>query len=129
MLDFATKEVKSFRSYNAFPGSLNYYNGLRFYIHINSDSIELAEGLQCVKQRFPEYFVPDAGEDFQAAVKLLFVQSSLDQKARRRIKVTVSDTNLITIYFSERIEAFLALGRLMVAARNALLVLSKVSKH
>jgi len=119
LLDFATKEVKSFRSYNAFPGSLNYYNGLRFYIHINSDSIELAEGLQCVKQRFPEYFVPDAGEDFQAAVKLLFVQSSLDQKARRRIKVTVSDTNLITIYFSERIEAFLALGRLMVAARNA----------
>ena len=119
LLNFATKEVKSFRSYSDFPGSLNYYNGLRFYVHTNPENIHLEEGIQSVKQRFPEYFVTDSGENFQAAVKLLFVQSSRNQKARRCIKVTVSDTNLVTIYFSERIDAFHALGRVMVAARNA----------
>tara|TARA_B100000519_G_scaffold203290_1_gene225363 strand:- start:5736 stop:8120 length:2385 start_codon:yes stop_codon:yes gene_type:complete len=119
LINFASEEVKSYRSFHDFPYSLNYVNSLRFYVLNDSDSGDLADGMLSVKQRFHEYFVSDSGKDFQDAIKLLFVQSPLDKKVRRRIKVIVSDANLVTIYFSERIEAFLALGRLMVAAKNA----------
>ena len=103
LINFASEEVKSYRSFHDFPYSLNYVNSLRFYVLNDSDSSDLADGMLSVKQRFHEYFVSDSGKDFQDAIKLLFVQSPLDKKVRRRIKVIVSDANLVTIYFSERI--------------------------
>ena len=65
LINFASEEVKSYRSFHDFPYSLNYVNSLRFYVLNDSDSSDLADGMFSVKQRFHEYFVSDSGKTFK----------------------------------------------------------------
>lgn len=114
---FALEEIKSFRSLNDSPAISS--SNLRFYIH-TSNLNDLLKGVQNIQNRFPEYFISDSGEAFRSAVQLLFIpEVEKKKKQRRRVKVTVSESNLVSIYFSQKVDAFFALGRLMIVAKYA----------